>query len=337
MKTLVLTLCFSLFSAVYLSAQWYSNFQENFSPVAGLHLEYGLNVNGGSYLNFSISAAVRKHFYRDWNIENERSFRNFIKENTFGAYQVSLNMYYNSLGDHYIDDLRKVNLDFVHGFMLGVGELPSKDVIRDYKVNISSLHSYLPAIVVDSFMHSLVIGTNFILNNNNRNQRVGFLNVNMARVVVLNYYNDGPPYDGWLGDGFDRWWTGGGGLDVYLDQYIRTPDNSSFYASYFRDSRISIKYDRFTGNMQGPFESSTLFGFHYVPAKNLDQLLLNQSRLKIGMHFFQQNFEMGYVRHGNILDDLQNFIHLSKGDPLHYTYSRSRDIFFANYSPKIQL
>ncbi|WP_339887625.1 hypothetical protein [uncultured Flavobacterium sp.] len=62
----------------------------------------------------------------------------------------------------------------------------------------------------DNFKYSATLGTNFIVNNNNRNQQVGFLQVR-AFDFSFQTYND---FNGFkkigISDGYDRWFTGGG-------------------------------------------------------------------------------------------------------------------------------
>jgi hypothetical protein len=62
----------------------------------------------------------------------------------------------------------------------------------------------------DTYKYSATIGTSMILNNNNRNQQVGFVQLR-ANDFGFQFYND---FGGFkkigIADGYDRWWTGGG-------------------------------------------------------------------------------------------------------------------------------
>src|SRR5690606_41604457 len=68
----------------------------------------------------------------------------------------------------------------------------------------------------DLFVGSFGVGTNLVLNNQRRIQVVGVGGFNLWRRVTLWYYNDGGPFFKYFGDRYDRWWTGGGGLEIYL-------------------------------------------------------------------------------------------------------------------------
>ena len=64
--------------------------------------------------------------------------------------------------------------------------------------------------LVDNFNYSATIGTNFILNNNQRNQQVGFVQVRAGDFSFQTYNDFGGFKKLGLSDGYDRWWTGGG-------------------------------------------------------------------------------------------------------------------------------
>ena len=66
--------------------------------------------------------------------------------------------------------------------------------------------------LVDNFNYSATIGTNFILNNNQRNQQVGFVQVRAGDFSFQTYNDFGGFKKLGLSDGYDRWWTGGGNL-----------------------------------------------------------------------------------------------------------------------------
>lgn len=64
--------------------------------------------------------------------------------------------------------------------------------------------------LVDKYKYSATLGTNFILNNNDRNQQVGFIQVRAADFSFQTYNDFGGFKKIGISDGYDRWWTGGG-------------------------------------------------------------------------------------------------------------------------------
>ena len=87
----------------------------------------------------------------------------------------------------------------------------------------SASNIYLPT------SDALTLGTHFVFSKNSV-QQLGFVNLKLQNDgaglkpgVILHYYNDGIPFHllG-LGDAFDRWWTGGGNIEVYwFDTFLK--------------------------------------------------------------------------------------------------------------------
>lgn len=81
-------------------------------------------------------------------------------------------------------------------------------------MTIRPLHLNSGSGMEDNYKYSATLGTNFILNNNSRNQHVGFLQVR-AFDFSFQTYND---FQGFhkigISDGYDRWWTGGGNITI---------------------------------------------------------------------------------------------------------------------------
>ena len=256
----------------------------------GINFEFGYDWNGSSYVSISIAAGVSKNFYNEYrqlsaseksvcqdqinstpcefDFDNLMGYQKFFKQHTSPSYQAALNIYFNSIGDNILDDFKKVNIDFVHSMMFSLGKNVDSTSIDQYEVVIRPFNTQTASVVKDNMSNSVTVGTNFILNNSYRNQRIGFANINIARFLVAHYYNDGPPYTRFSSDGYDRWWTGGGTVDLYFNQLFKNQLN------FFTNSRVSVSYDRFTGNVQNAFLASEVFGFYYVPTKDLKQNFL---------------------------------------------------------------
>lgn len=117
--------------------------------------------------------------------------------------------------------------------------------------------------------------------------------------IQLCYFNDGPPfsklYGLFLGDGQDRFWTGGGYLRCIFN------DNN------FRDFNIS--FERFTSSAQDQFNIGSLFGLNHVPV-SLDKQFFNRGKITMEASF-KNSLNIIYSPligdHKNW--DLQNWIH----------------------------
>lgn len=77
-------------------------------------------------------------------------------------------------------------------------------------VSLYPLHMDSGTGMNDYYKNSATVGTSFILNNNNRNQQVGFVQLRSDN-FSFQFYNDfGKFRQIGIADGHDRWWTGGG-------------------------------------------------------------------------------------------------------------------------------
>jgi Bacterial toxin 23 len=81
--------------------------------------------------------------------------------------------------------------------------------------------------VTNSFQGSATVASNFVFNSDNRNQRVAYIGGKTGD-VGFNFYNDILPG---LGDGDDRWWTGG----------------FSFQLAIPKEGNLALGTDTFTG------------------------------------------------------------------------------------------
>jgi hypothetical protein len=77
-------------------------------------------------------------------------------------------------------------------------------------VTLNTFNNNMASGVSNNFENSVTLGTNFVLNSDGRNQRVGYAGFKSGK-VDFSFYNDVIPV---LGDRDDRWWTGGGSLNI---------------------------------------------------------------------------------------------------------------------------
>ena len=131
-----------------------------------------------------------------------RNFKNFSP----GA-NVAVNFYNGGIGSLSNND--SFNIDTVITAKLTAGSSATGG-----PMTINPLHLNSGSGLEDNRKFSATIGTNFIVNNNNRNQQVAFLQLR-ANDFSFQTYNDfqGAKKIG-LSDGYDRWWTGGGNFTI---------------------------------------------------------------------------------------------------------------------------
>ena len=181
---------------------------------------------------------------------------------------------------------------------------------RGDAMDVYPLHLNSGTGLEDNYKYSATLGTNFILNNNNRNQQVGFLQVR-AFDFSFQTYND---FNGFkkigISDGYDRWWTGGGNLtfgaknnnfqfviasDVFTaDTDVKPRSTSIVDGKQVNSEEMSL--DVFDKNIPSPKEGSFYDRF-FTHKPNIDSHLtqdyLNENRNGVKwndqMHDFSLN------------------------------------------------
>lgn len=158
------------------------------------------------------------------------------------AYGGTLAFYQRTLGNHLNPLVNDIQLDFANSFTLGWGH--QRGPVK-YLRTINNVPAYN---LVHDYRYGLFASTVFLFNNHHRNQSIGAFNGTLGD-VSLNYYNDGgTPFDRLgLGDNFDRWWTGGGGLLVHT--------NRGF-------NRLELGFDQFTGYSPLAYQLSNILGIN---------------------------------------------------------------------------
>lgn len=248
-------------------------------------------------------------------------------DRNFGLFNFSVNLsiYNKSLGNSLNLLYQDNQVDLTSSFTLGVIRESGPRYIRQMQtINNTPFYN-----LRHDGEYALLVSTNFILNNHRRNQTVGAITLTTGR-FSLNYYNDGgPPINNvGLGDGFDRWWTGGVGM------YLHHRDEYNVGEFYF---------DQFTGYEKLMFELGGIFGmdiqdydifrsFENATGKSGTYNLTQpgnfgynyNSSTYYGRYFFSPQFgvQLGVI--GSLRNAeketffaLQDLIHLLKRDPLH--------------------
>ncbi|MDX1684978.1 MAG: hypothetical protein R3275_07055 [Saprospiraceae bacterium] len=300
-----------------------ANCQDDWEFTFGISSEFGFNLKSKSFFNISVAMGIKRYVLtgdHDWNDEGSEHFAGELGRHIFFAYQPSINLYSHGLGDNVLDGQKRVEIDFVNSLMMNVGQPNHGIAVRQQL--LTPFNSFTAKAVYDDFTNSFAFGTNFIINNHNRNQIIGFLNLNIARILRLGYYNDGVPFGRFgIADRYDRWWTGGGFGEIYLNQGLVNNQ------AYFTNSVISYQFDRFTGDVQDAYKVSNIFGFRYIPDADRIESYYNNSRNKFAFQFLNDGLEFSAQWMGHISDDIQNFIHRTMKLPYHLTYAQRYPVF----------
>jgi hypothetical protein len=166
-----------------------------------------------------------------------------------------------------------------------------------------------------TYKNSLTLATNFVLNPRypNRNQQVGFGGVSTGD-FALGYYNDGTPWNFiGLGDGADRWWTGGGYFEVWtMDAPVR----------------LGLYYDNFTGGESAgrttkAFEFANVLGLAHVDFKDKSLQYFNRGQIMVRAAL-RNGLGVSAILSGDKYMFFQNFIHKSMDQSLYPSYASER-------------
>jgi hypothetical protein len=208
---------------------------------AGVLLELG--NRGHSGFRVYLSGGLTKNFSQgDW-----------------GAllnYQVDLVLFSNGMGASILPSQRsRVNFEIRNHIGIAVGGNDCPDCVwgRPLNANVGDATSVFD----DPMDYDIQIGTVFVNGlNHKRHQQLGFLSGGAGPFHIY-YMNDGPPYGAFgLGDPWDRYWTGGGGMGFH---WI---DKNSEVTSF------ELRYSRYTGDEPYVYDLSSDLRMNYLPHKN---------------------------------------------------------------------
>ncbi len=155
----------------------------------------------------------------------------------------------------------------------------------------------------DPYHTSIRLGTVYFWNfKSGAKQRAGNFGLGCGNISI-DYHNDGSVLHGWLflGDEYDRWFTGSGELSFYS----KSP--------YTTLSRLSLGFARYTGFHPYSYEVSTAMGLPYVAYPRLKEQLLNQGRWVLTGEF-HSGIRMEAALLDNPFLEFQNLIHWFSGN-----------------------
>jgi hypothetical protein len=258
----------------------------------GIQLRVGLGGKGTSEFVVSLSAGVGKS----------------IGRHTLLSYQMTANAYRGGLGNSLLPSLQNdYQLDLVNSFAL-TGGWGRSDRQRP-------LHHWSPASAATlsaPFLNGGTLASNFVWNNHHRSQQIGFVGLTVGNAQV-GYYNDGPPFHlTGQGDGYDRWWTGGGYVQAFLP--------GEYQALAF--------FDKFTGFQRDAYELANAMRLNYVMYRDFEKMTYNRGRIG-AMLTLPSGVAVSAAYHNTF--DVQDFIHRLFRYPFHPSMYSKRMIIGTQY------
>ncbi len=238
--------------------------------------------------------------------------------------QSELVFFRGGLGSSLLNSERsKINIELRNTLMILSGwEAGNKVAGKPAFVTVESENGAL----YDPLDYSISLGTTFINGiNHRRNQQIGSMSASILNALVQ-YYNDGPPFDKLaLSDNYDRYWTGGGMLGVY------------FKNSYSFLTDFVVRYDNYTGYQRNLYEIASMLNIDNLPYLIVTEQLFNQARFqyKIGI---KNVIDINYSVFEPKYTDVQYLIHyLVSKSPFHPRPLGRRQTFGFDYNYLIDL
>lgn len=280
-----------------------SGLQYGFSVKASLVLgKFSSNFPSG---RFAINTGIGKEFkignitsiFPTWNIEAQIYYRGFGAGNSRN---------------------NRFNIDLTYAFTNHFALLSHKDILQktSYLQENNSpayfFHNFTNPCLQNPFKYSMALGVNFITfsNRNKISQRVGFFNFKFDKFQG-SYFNDGGKGLDLIGDGKDRYYTGG-----VLFSYA--------LPSYTKINQFDLSYLKFTGFDRNAFETANTLGLSYVFYNNIEQSEFNTFKWSISANLLKNTSLLNLDFNNYEILDLQHWIHNFIYNSYHYVpYSKN--------------
>ncbi|MCC7504319.1 MAG: hypothetical protein IT259_03415 [Saprospiraceae bacterium] len=231
-----------------------------------LELRFGVNCNLNNFNPFS----GKNQKFPGVRIYGSAILIGQIKPWLTTSYGASVAVYNKSLGNNLNPLVSDIQIDFVNSLSIGCGwrwdsnneEGPNVG----YRKYLRTLNNAPYYNLYHTYDNSVFFSTNFLINNHHRNQTVGTVSLTFDNFSV-SYYNDSAPPIEWfnLGDGFDRYWTGGVMLALHKRYGVR--------------NIVELTFDQFTGYQPLVYEISNVLGMG-VPNYNSDASATPRAQIK---------------------------------------------------------
>ncbi len=198
--------------------------------------------------------------------------------------------------------------DFFIDFTLTLGYYTQHTNFEKRFVPLYHFSDFTPNPLQNPFQHSLTLGTNVIWfwdkYKKEQPQRVGFTGIMIDRRIQASTYNDGSIWGRFgLGDGLDRFYTGGGMVSYHLN------NNNLF-------NKIELSFHKFTGHEKYVFDTANLLQLDFIPFKNPETYYYSHSRFRGSITSYQNDFGLHITAH-NTDKDPQDWIHFTGDDVYH--------------------
>lgn len=268
-------------SRIYIDHMMNGGRQFTLAAKGGCLLELG--TKGNSSLRFYISGALAKNFSKG-------------SLGTILNYQVDLALFINGIGSSILPSERnKLNVELRNhiGFVVGGNDKNDNIWGRPLNPNIGDANSVLQ----DPLDYSFQLGTTFVTGiSHSRNQQLGFFKLGLGWFHLF-YMNDGPPFGSiGLGDTWDKYWTGVGGIGYY-----RVTKNAEM-------TSMELRYTRYTGDEPFLYDLSSELRMNYLPHKDDTVQSFNKGRYQYRVGFRNSSF-VGLNIYQPKLTDVQRIIH----------------------------
>lgn len=232
----------------------------------------------------------------------------WLADELYPSVNTEIQLYNGGLGSRSLPQSRYFTLDGIVAFTLTAGHLHANFSDHMATVNRNIPLRYfadfaIPAIQ-NPYNYSISLGTNLVFTTDSGRmaQRLGFLNLNHSG-LQLSYYNDGTPFQHFfLGDGRDRYYTGGGVLSY---------NNGFGTYDQFQSYSFEASYHKFSGYNQNSFELSNSINASNVDYKNTDQRYYNKSLWKFNVQSNDtyNGFGVAFSAYNSVRFDGQHLIH----------------------------
>lgn len=269
--------------------------QTQYGATVKAKIEFTPNSKNEPFINFRISSSAG--IASRW-----------MADELYPSVNAEIQLYNGGLGSRTLPDNRYFSLDGIVAFTLTAGHLHDNFGNTMATINRAVPLRYFADFAIPAlqnpYNYSISLGTNlvFTTDKGRMSQRLGFLNLNHSK-LQLSYYNDGTPFQHFfLGDGKDRYYTGGGVLSY---------DNGWGNYDQLRSYSFEASYHKFSGYNQNSFELSNSINASNVDYKNTDQRYYNKSLWKFNAQSNDQyqGFGVALSAYNSVRFDGQHLIH----------------------------
>ena len=239
----------------------------------------------------------------------------FVNSGVFPSINLELRLYSGGLGSR-----RRVwyppspfNIDLISAFTITKSLNKERRLTNPLPVGsvfqpLYYFSDFIYPALQNPYEYSLSLGTNLIWRfeggKSPVRQRLGFSNLHLNRLQV-SYYNDGTPFAGiGLGDGKDRYYTGGAVISY-----------SSSSTNEF--NLVEVSYQKFTGYTLNAFETGNKLDIAFLNYSDPTQHTYNKSVWSINAWSYKNGYNISLKDYNRLRLDAQHLIHTKRYNSFH--------------------